>query len=60
MAVPKRRISRARAGFRSIREKLQKAELVACKNCSTMIRPHHVCPSCGHYRGRQILPGSST
>ncbi|MBI5853505.1 MAG: 50S ribosomal protein L32 [Planctomycetes bacterium] len=59
MALPKRRISRARAGYRSIREKLEKTELVACKNCGSKIRPHHVCPGCGQYRGKQILPGNA-
>ena len=59
MALPKRRISRARAGYRSIREKLSKTELVACKTCGAKIRPHHLCPAWGPYRGKQMLPGNS-
>ncbi|MGE0141858.1 MAG: 50S ribosomal protein L32 [Planctomycetota bacterium] len=59
MANPKRRISKARAGYRSIREKLTKVSLVACSNCGAKIRPHHLCSACGFYRGRQMVPGSS-
>jgi len=26
-----------------------------CSNCGELKLPHHVCPSCGHYKGREIL-----
>ena len=55
MAVPKRKISRAQRGNRRAHLKLQRLQLVRCSNCSSMIRPHTVCPDCGYYRGRQIL-----
>ena len=31
------------------------AALVECSNCGELSRPHHICPSCGQYRGREIL-----
>ncbi|MGA1607246.1 MAG: 50S ribosomal protein L32, partial [Planctomycetota bacterium] len=58
MAVPKRRTSRARRGNRRLHLKIESASLVKCSNCSTKIRPHTVCSACGHYRGKQVTPGS--
>lgn len=26
-----------------------------CPNCGELKRPHHVCPSCGHYNDREIV-----
>lgn len=27
----------------------------ACPQCGEARRPHHVCPSCGFYNGRQVI-----
>ena len=29
--------------------------VVSCANCQEMVLPHHVCPSCGYYKGRQVI-----
>jgi large subunit ribosomal protein L32 len=29
--------------------------LVVCPNCRSYMRSHHVCPTCGEYRGNQII-----
>lgn len=58
MAVPKRRTSRARRGNRRLHLKIEAVQLVKCTNCGTKIRPHHVCSSCGFYRGKQVIPGA--
>jgi len=57
MALPKRRISKARRGHRRSHQRLAKVQLVRCGNCSYAILPHHVCSSCGYYRGRQMIVG---
>ena len=59
MAVPKRRISRSRRGNRRAHHQKPVAQLVACSNCGTNIRPHHICPQCGHYRGKQVIIAAS-
>ena len=38
------------------RTRLQKSiNLTKCSNCNEMRQTHHVCPSCGYYRGRQVI-----
>jgi large subunit ribosomal protein L32 len=56
-AVPKRRISKSRRGRRRAHHALVKIHLVPCPECGEMRRQHRMCPSCGMYKGRQILPG---
>jgi len=29
--------------------------LVTCPQCGAPVRPHHVCLSCGTYRGIQVI-----
>ena len=55
-AVPKRRISRTRRAKRRTHDSLTGPHLVDCDNCGEKKRPHYVCPNCGTYGGRQILP----
>jgi len=33
---------------------LRPVDLVPCPACHEMHRPHHICPGCGMYRGRQV------
>jgi large subunit ribosomal protein L32 len=54
-AVPKRRISRTRRDKRRTHWKLKAAAVSTCQNCGQPARPHRVCKSCGHYRGRAYL-----
>ncbi|HVF98288.1 MAG TPA: 50S ribosomal protein L32 [Chloroflexia bacterium] len=54
-ATPKQRISRKRRGDRRSHHHLKPLHLVECPQCHNPRLPHHVCPSCGTYRGRQVL-----
>jgi large subunit ribosomal protein L32 len=27
---------------------------IECSNCGEIKRPHHVCPACGQYDGREV------
>ena len=29
--------------------------LVKCPNCEALIKPHHVCPECGMYDGKEVV-----
>ncbi|HEY8436544.1 MAG TPA: 50S ribosomal protein L32 [Haloplasmataceae bacterium] len=55
MAVPKRRTSKARRDKRRTHYKLEAPGLVQCPNCGEYIKPHRVCPECGHYKGREVI-----
>jgi large subunit ribosomal protein L32 len=54
-ALPKQRISRHRQGNRRRHHALKPLALVTCRNCREVKQAHHVCPSCGYYRGRQVV-----
>ena len=56
MAVPQRRISKTRKRLRRTHFKLAAPTLWKCPNCGELIRPHHVCPSCGyHYTAKKAV-----
>jgi large subunit ribosomal protein L32 len=54
-ALPKQRISRARQGNRRRHHFITVASLVKCSNCNATKQAHHVCPTCGYYRGREVV-----
>jgi large subunit ribosomal protein L32 len=56
MPLPKRRHSRARGARRRTHWKLKAPNLVTCPKCSLKKLPHHVCPHCGYYDGKQVIP----
>lgn len=62
MAVPKQKQSRARTSQRRAQHKLSAPTYNACPQCHSPRRPHRVCPTCGHYDGREIIaePGSQS
>ena len=49
MAVPKRKISKARGRKRRTHIRARSIQVVLCKECHMNILPHAVCPRCGHY-----------
>lgn len=56
MAVPKRKKSRSRTRHRKSQWMRTPAPTVAtCPRCKEAVRPHTVCPTCGHYAGKQVV-----
>lgn len=52
MAVPKRKVSKARKRKRRAHDRLPIPHLARCDKCEQPIPPHTVCPNCGFYSGR--------
>lgn len=59
-ALPKRKISKARQRNRRGHWTLNPKQLVPCPKCGEPKRPHHVCLSCGTYRGSQVIEVEET
>ena len=55
MAVPKKKVSKSRRDMRRSHHSLEPVTHIECPNCGERTLPHHVCPSCGHYRGREVV-----
>ena len=55
MGVPKRKMSKMRLRTRKAANRWHASQLSRCPQCSSAVRPHTACPSCGYYRGRQVL-----
>jgi large subunit ribosomal protein L32 len=54
-AVPKVRVSRGRRNRRRAHHALTLPHLVECPKCHELTLPHRACPSCGTYRGMQVI-----
>ncbi|HEU0070480.1 MAG TPA: 50S ribosomal protein L32 [Alphaproteobacteria bacterium] len=59
MAVPKAKTSKSLKGMRRSHHALKTTAHVECKNCGELAQPHNVCPSCGHYDGREVVAPKS-
>ncbi|MDD5626808.1 MAG: 50S ribosomal protein L32 [Patescibacteria group bacterium] len=55
MALPKKKMSRARRHKRRGQQKINPTLLILCGKCRKMILPHRVCQYCGTYKGRLII-----
>lgn len=55
MAVPQNRVTRSRRNMRRAHDALVAGNPQECSNCGELKRPHHVCPSCGHYDSKEIV-----
>jgi len=54
MANPKHKTSKSRRDKRRTHKHLKAPNLSACPQCREVKLPHHACPSCGTYNGREI------
>ena len=52
----KRRHSKTRTATRRAGWKAARVTLVTCPQCKARMIPHRVCPSCGYYAGREVIP----
>ena len=55
MAVPKKKVSKQRKRKRRTHHKAANPTLVSCNNCGDPKQPHRVCPTCGTYKGEQVI-----
>lgn len=55
MAVPKRKTSKSKRDMRRTHKKTDGPNYSKCSYCGEIRLPHHACPSCGIYRGRQVI-----
>ncbi|MGZ4359142.1 MAG: 50S ribosomal protein L32 [Gaiellaceae bacterium] len=56
MAVPKRKTSKTRRDKRRAQHGIETPRLNVCPVCHQPKRPHHVCPNCKQYKGREVDP----
>lgn len=55
MAVPKKKVSKARGRSRRANWKASAPTLVECPQCHELHMVHRVCKKCGYYDGRKVL-----
>ncbi|MFC1951414.1 50S ribosomal protein L32 [Chloroflexota bacterium] len=55
MALPKRKYAKARQGKRRSHLGVTPLSLHNCPQCHSPKLPHHVCPTCGSYAGREVI-----
>lgn len=56
MPVPKRKTGRMRThSRRAANNNIKLIQTVPCPQCGAPKLPHHVCPNCGTYKGRQVI-----
>jgi len=55
MPNPKRRHSKQRSSTRRAHDHLKAAGLSECPKCGETKLQHRVCPTCGTYKGREVI-----
>ncbi|HUW24043.1 MAG TPA: 50S ribosomal protein L32 [Patescibacteria group bacterium] len=53
--LPKRRWSTRRQGKRRAAQVATRLSMNRCPNCGHLKQTHAACPSCGIYRGKQVV-----
>ncbi|HPX60914.1 MAG TPA: 50S ribosomal protein L32 [Deltaproteobacteria bacterium] len=60
MAVPKKKTSKSRKNMRRAHDFLTAQSVSTCPQCNSPKLPHRVCPSCGMYKGKEVVASSKT
>lgn len=55
MPVPKRKTSRAVRDARRATHSIDAPANSVCPQCHEPKLPHRVCPSCGYYKGKEVI-----
>ena len=55
MALPKRKVSKSKRDKRRTHQTVARPALSECAQCGEVKQPHQACPSCGTYRGKDVL-----
>jgi large subunit ribosomal protein L32 len=55
MGVPKRKTSKSRRDKRRTHKRLTLPGQSLCPQCQEAKLPHHACPNCGTYKGREVI-----
>jgi len=55
MAVPKRKVSKARRDKRRANWKLTAPNLGTCSKCGEPVMPHRACKACGTYKNKVVV-----
>lgn len=55
MGLPSKRRTKQQKRERASHFALVGVGLTTCGHCKKKILPHHICPHCGYYRGRQVI-----
>jgi large subunit ribosomal protein L32 len=56
MAVPTGKKSKSKKRMRRANhDRITLPDVTDCTNCGSDVLAHHVCPACGHYRGREVV-----
>ncbi|MFH1639478.1 MAG: 50S ribosomal protein L32 [Chloroflexota bacterium] len=53
--LPKKKCPKARRRERRAHLGLTEPKLVPCSQCGSLKLPHHACPACGTYHGREAI-----
>lgn len=52
---PKRKTSKSKRNMRRAHDFLTPPSLSECPQCHEVKMPHHVCPACGYYKGKEVI-----
>jgi large subunit ribosomal protein L32 len=58
--LPKRKYAKARQGKRRNHIGVATPALERCPQCNSLKLPHHACPTCGSYNGREVVQIKTT